>query len=103
MGVLLVLCLGAVVVQLVNIQDVKAPVLRASPNNPGNARSAADNRRGMVYADDGTTVLARSVRATGGTYDDTRVYPGGALYAQVVGFDSTYEGTAGVEYEYNDF
>ena len=101
LGVLLVLCLGAVVVQLVNIEAVKAPALRASPNNPRNAKSAADNRRGTIYADDGTTVLAESVKASGGTYDDTRVYPGGALYSQVVGFDSTYEGTAGVEYEYN--
>ncbi len=103
LGVLLVLCLGAVVVQLVNIQDVKAPALRASPSNPGNIAMAADNQRGLVYADDGTTVLAESVKASGGTYHFTRVYPGGALYSQVVGFDSTYEGTAGVEYEYDGY
>jgi len=101
LGVLLVLGLGAVVVQLVNIQAVKAPALRASPNNPRVALSAADNRRGVIYADDGTTVLAESVKAVGGSYDYTRLYPGGALYSQVVGFDSTFEGTSGVEDEYN--
>jgi penicillin-binding protein A len=101
LGVLLGLCFGAVVVQLVNIQAVKAPALRASSNNPRVVQSAAENRRGTIYADGGTTVLAESVKAKGGSDDYTRVYPGGALYSQVVGFDSTYEGTAGVEYEYN--
>jgi peptidoglycan glycosyltransferase len=48
-------------------------------------------------------VLARSVKISGGSDDYTRVYPGGSLYSQVVGFDSTYEGTAGVEYEYNSY
>jgi penicillin-binding protein A len=59
------------------------------------------NFRGDIYASDGT-LLAKSVKSSGGTFDYTRAYPGGALYSQIVGFDSTYEGTAGVEYEYND-
>jgi penicillin-binding protein A len=95
------LLFGAVVVQLVNIQYVRAPALRTSPYNPRVAVTAADNQRGTIYANDGTTVLAKSVKAVGGSFDFTRVYPGGSLYSQVVGFDSTYEGTAGVEYEYN--
>jgi penicillin-binding protein A len=103
LGVLLVLCLGTVVIQLVNIQDVRAPALRASSSNPANIATAADNQRGLIYADDGTTVLAKSVKASGGTYHFTRDYPGGSLYSQVVGFDSTYEGTAGVEYEYDGY
>jgi penicillin-binding protein A len=101
MGITLMLCFGAIVVQVVNIQAVKAPALRASPFNPRNRAADDDNRRGTIYANDGTTVLARSVKATGGTYHYTRDYPGGSLYSQVVGFDSTYEGTAGVEYEYD--
>jgi peptidoglycan glycosyltransferase len=103
LGIAMLLCFGVVAVQLVNVQYVKAPVLRSSPSNPRNRTALADNVRGSIYADDGTTLLAKSIRATGGTYDYTRTYPGGSLYSQIVGFDSTYEGTAGVEYEYNSY
>jgi peptidoglycan glycosyltransferase len=101
LGIAMLLCFGVVAVQLVNVQYVTAPALRTSPGNPRNRAAVADNLRGAVYADDGTTVLAESVPAAGGTYRYTRTYPGGSLYSQVVGFDSTYEGTAGTEYEYN--
>jgi TfdA family taurine catabolism dioxygenase TauD/penicillin-binding protein len=100
LGVVLTLCFVVVLVQLVNVQYVKAPALRASAENPRNAAATADNRRGNIYASDGT-LLAESVRISGGSYDYTREYPGGSLYSQVVGFDSTYEGTAGVENEYD--
>jgi penicillin-binding protein A len=100
LGVVLTLCFVVVLVQLVNVQYVKAPALRASAGNPRNATQAADNRRGNIYASDGT-LLAESVRVSSGSYDYTREYPGGSLYSQVVGFDSTYEGTAGVENEYD--
>jgi peptidoglycan glycosyltransferase len=93
-------CFALAIVQLVNIQYAKAPGLRASPNNPRSAAKAADNLRGDIYASDGA-LLAQSVKSTGGTYDYAREYPGGDLYSQIVGFDSTYEGTAGVEFEYN--
>ena len=88
-------------VQLVDVQYVKAPALRISSHNPRNAAGDADNMRGDIYASDGTTVLAKSVDVDGGTHDYTRQYPGGALYSQIVGFDSTFEGTAGVEDEYD--
>ncbi len=41
-------------------------------------------RRGTIYAADGTTVLARSVRQRGGTFK--RVYPQGPLFSQAVGY-----------------
>jgi peptidoglycan glycosyltransferase len=100
LGVVLLLCFAAVVIQLVNIQYAKAPQLRASPYNPRNAAKNDYNFRGNIYASDGT-LLAKSVKAASGSLDYTREYPGGSLYSQIVGFDSTYEGTAGVEYEYN--
>jgi penicillin-binding protein A len=100
LGVVMIVCFALAIVQLVNIQFVKAPVLRTSPNNPRNPAESADNIRGDIYASDGT-LLAQSVKSAGGSYRFTREYPGGDLYSQVVGFDSTYEGTAGVEYEYN--
>jgi penicillin-binding protein A len=103
LGIVMVLSFGSVVIQLINVQHVRAPELQASPSNPRNSATAADNERGVIYADDGRTVLAESVRSTGGSYHYTRAYPEGSLYSQIVGFDSTYEGTAGVEYEYNSY
>src|ERR1700691_3749107 len=100
LGVVMVLCFAAVIIQLVNIQYAKAPQLRASPDNPRNVAKSDYNFRGNISASDGT-LLAKSVKASSGSLDYTREYPGGSLYSQVVGFDSTYEGTAGVEYEYN--
>ena len=96
----MVLSFAAVIIQLVNIQYAKAPQLRAASDNPRNFAKNDDNFRGNIYASDGT-LLAKSVKATSGSFDYTREYPGGSLYSQIVGFDSTYEGTAGVEYEYN--
>jgi penicillin-binding protein A len=100
LGVVMVLAFAAVIIQLVNIQYAKAPQLRASPDNPRNFAKNDHNLRGNIYASDGT-LLAKSVKATSGSLDYAREYPGGSLYSQIVGFDSTYEGTAGVEYEYN--
>jgi peptidoglycan glycosyltransferase len=41
-------------------------------------------KRGRILADDGTTVLARSVSAGGGTWK--RTYPQGSLFSQTVGY-----------------
>jgi peptidoglycan glycosyltransferase len=46
-------------------------------------------KRGRIFADNGT-VLARSVRAGGGTWK--RVYPTGSLFSQVVGYSNVQEG-----------
>jgi peptidoglycan glycosyltransferase len=100
LGVVMMACFALAIVQLVNIQYAKAPGLRASPNNPRSVAKAADNLRGDIYAADGA-LLAQSVKTSSGSLDYIREYPGGSLYSQIVGFDSTYEGTAGVEYEYN--
>jgi len=104
-GVIMVVCFGLVIVQLVNIQFVKAHQLASSPNNPREAALKYNNPRGTIYAAGGT-VLAKSVRATPGQYKYPyhyiREYPDGPLYAGIVGYDSPlYYGTAGIEEEYD--
>ncbi len=109
LGVIMVLCFGLVVVQLVNIQLVKAKQLSTSPDNPRVAVMADDNARGDIYAADGT-VLAQSVPTPAGTnrtaykYDYVRQYPDGPLYAGITGYDSAlYYGTSGIEEQYDSY
>jgi penicillin-binding protein A len=67
-------------------------------NNALNVRTLIDQlkiKRGRILADDGT-VLAKSVRAAGGTW--RRRYPTGPLFAQAVGYSTAAAGdTAGLE------
>jgi len=109
LGVIMVVCLGLVVAQLVNIQLVKAKQLQDSPNNPGVAAQKYINPRGSILAADGT-VLAQSVPTPAGTnraeypYNYVRQYPQGLLYAGITGYDSAlYYGTAGIEEQYDSF
>ncbi len=110
LGVLMMVCFGLVVAQLVNIQLVRAPSLATSQYNPRVEVTKANNPRGTIYAADGT-VLAKSVKTTATKlypYDYTRQYPtggvaGGNIYAGILGYDSPlYYGTAGIEQQYND-
>ena len=109
LGVIMVLCLGLVVAQLVNIQLVKAKQLQSSPYNPRIASQQYINPRGSIYAADGT-VLANSVKTPAGTntsaypYQYVRQYPQGPLYAGITGYDSSlYYGTSGIEEQYDSF
>jgi peptidoglycan glycosyltransferase len=110
LGVIMVLCLGLVVAQLVNIQLVKAKQLQSSPYNPRIASQKYINPRGTISAADGT-VLAQSVKAPAGTssstgylYQYVRQYPQGPLYAGITGYDSArYYGTAGIEEQYDSY
>ena len=49
LGVIMVVCLGLVVAQLVNIQLVKAKQLQTSPNNPQVAAQKYSNPRGIDF------------------------------------------------------
>ena len=100
LGVVLIVCFGLILVQLTNIQFHRAAALKASTYNPRNSSARYDNLRGDILAADGT-VLAQSVPAKAGAYKYQRVYPGGALYGEVVGYDSALWGTFGVEDTYN--
>jgi peptidoglycan glycosyltransferase len=102
LGIVLILCFGLVLGQLVNIQFRRASALASSPDNPRNSQLHLDNNRGAILAADGT-VLARSVRATAGAYHYQREYPLGSLTAQIVGYDSLIYGTSGIEYQYNNY
>jgi penicillin-binding protein A len=109
LGVIMVLCLGLVVAQLVNIQLVKAKQLQSSPYNPRIASQKYINPRGSIYAADGT-VLATSVKTPADTnttsypYQYVRQYPQGLLYAGITGYDSAlYYGTAGIEEQYDSY
>ncbi len=103
LGVVILLCFAVVMVQLTHIQFGEAKKLADSSSNPKNATLKYNNDRGYILAADGT-VLARSVRTPAGvsSYKYYRQYPGGALYSGIVGYSSTYYGTAGVESAYND-
>ena len=105
LGVVFLLCFGLIIVQLVNVQFVKAHQLSTSPYNPRVAVHKYDNARGTIYASDGT-VLAQSVPATPGQYNYPyhyiRQYADGPLYAGITGYDSPlYYGTAGIEEQYD--
>ena len=109
LGVIMVVCLGLVVAQLVNIQLVKAKQLQSSPFNPRIASQQYINPRGTIYAADGT-VLAKSIPTPAGTdttdypYHYVRQYPQGPLYAGITGYDSAlYYGTAGIEEQYDSY
>ena len=102
LGVVMVICFGLAIVQLVNIQVVKAPSLRASDANPRNEGKQYENQRGDIYASDGT-LLAESVKSSSGPYHYMREYPQGSLYSQVVGYSDEYYGTGGIENQYNSY
>src|SRR6202041_421128 len=93
LGVIMVVCLGLVVAQLVNIQLVKAKQLQSSPYNPRVASQKYINPRGTISAADGP-VLAESIPTPAGTdttnypYHYIRQYPQGPLYAGITGYDS---------------
>jgi peptidoglycan glycosyltransferase len=106
LGIVMLLCFGLVVVQLVNIQFVKAKSLATSPFNPRVSKNVLDNQRGTIYAADGT-VLAQSVKSTStspGSPLYMRAYPQGPLFAAITGFNDIFYGSpSGIEYQYNQY
>jgi penicillin-binding protein A len=71
-------------------------------DNPKNKRPVLEDlriHRGLIQAADGT-VLARSIKGRGGTYD--RRYPKGSVFAHAVGYSFLNPGRAGLEKSRND-
>ena len=76
-------------------------------NNPENGlqtQRSIETPRGLIFAGDEETVLARSVEQGSGSntvYD--RVYPGGEVFSNVVGYWSTKYGATGIEIALNSY
>ena len=61
-------------------------------------------KRGLIFAANGTTVLARNRKTTHDAQTIyTRRYPFRGLFAQVVGYNSAGQGRSGIELAYNDY
>jgi peptidoglycan glycosyltransferase len=89
----------AVFVQLNYIQVFHASALNNNPLNTRNIIEQYSEPRGAIISADGIT-LAQSVPSKD-QYKYQRVYPEGALFGQVTGYDSLTYGTDGLEREYN--
>ncbi|MGC8481083.1 MAG: peptidoglycan D,D-transpeptidase FtsI family protein [Acidimicrobiales bacterium] len=87
--------------QLNNLQILQASKLAHAPGNSRNASNAFSLPRGAILTADGQ-VLAKSVPSKG-IYHYQRVFPGGALYAPITGFDSLIYGQSGIEAAYNTY
>jgi peptidoglycan glycosyltransferase len=87
-----------ILVQLVNIQVVRAPQLNSSNYNPRAVSNATLNPRGQILSSTGE-ILASSTKLPTGVYQ--RNYPFGALTSQIVGIDSPVYGRYGLEGYYN--
>jgi penicillin-binding protein A len=100
LGAALLVCFGALFLQLNYVQVVEASKLANSPNNSRNITADYSKPRGFVQTSDGV-VVARSVP----TKDDLkfqRQYPTGGLFASITGYDSFIYGLGGgVEATYN--
>ncbi|MBA2442184.1 MAG: penicillin-binding protein 2 [Rubrobacter sp.] len=93
---------AALIVMLAYWQVYAQESIANAPENSLQAQRANESPRGLILARDGETELARSEPREvedGTAYD--RVYPGGAPFANVVGYTSTRFGQSGLEARLN--
>ena len=82
----------------------RAPDLEARQDNPTQLVRQITVKRGLVFADDGTTVLARNrKRDVEGREWFLRHYPEGSLAAHAVGYSTLERARTGLEESMNDF
>jgi len=91
--------LFATFVQLSYVQVFHASALDNSPLNSRSVLQRYELPRGAIISADGVT-LAQSLPSND-QYKYQRVYPQGALFGQVTGYDSLIYGTDGLERQYN--
>jgi peptidoglycan glycosyltransferase len=101
LGIFLLIMYGIVFVQLNNIQVKRSASLVNSPYNIANFQPQDTLPRGAVISSDGY-VLAYS-KNVNDKFKELRVYPFGSLFSGIVGYDSLYYSTSGVEYVYNKY
>jgi penicillin-binding protein A len=82
------------------VQFFHASALNKSTLNPRNDVSTAQYQRGEIVAANGE-VLAESVPTSSTTNPWRQIYPGGSLFAGVVGFSSSVYGEWALEAQYN--
>lgn len=101
-GVAIVVLVLLLVAQLTWLQVIDAEHLAGDPRNTRAALRDANRPRGPIVTADGV-VLARSVAVDDGTdFKYQREYPQGALFSQIVGYQSFVVGNNGIEKTYND-
>ncbi|WP_426570733.1 peptidoglycan D,D-transpeptidase FtsI family protein [Aquihabitans sp. McL0605] len=100
LGVFLMLCFGALFVQLNYIQVVRASHLNTKPDNDRAVVQAFSRPRGTISTADGV-LLAKSVPSDD-RYQYQRQYPEGETYAALTGFFNYSRGATGLERAYND-
>jgi peptidoglycan glycosyltransferase len=98
----MILCFCGLLVQLDNIQGLKASQYQNSARNPITVENEYAKPRGTIVSSDGV-ILATSVPTPNNSfYKYQRQYPTGSLFSQIVGFASyTYGINTGIEAQYN--
>ena len=107
-GVFMILCFCGLLIQLDNIQGLKASQYQHAALNPITIENEYAKPRGTIESSDGK-ILADSVPTPNSQlYKYVRQYPTGSLFAQIVGFTSYIYGDpavgdtyTGVEAQYN--
>lgn len=100
LGVALLVCFGALFLQVNYVQVVEANKLANAPGNTRNITSDYSKPRGFIQTSDGV-VVARSVPSND-VFKYQREYPEGSLFAGITGYDSFIYGVGGgVEQTYN--
>jgi penicillin-binding protein A len=101
-GLAMIVLFCALLLQLDNIQGIKANQYQHAADNPVTLEDEFTEPRGRIITADGVIVANSVLAPPNDYYKYQRVYPTGPLFAQIVGFTSYNYGTyTGVEAQYN--
>ena len=101
-GVAMIVCFCGLLVQLDNIQGIKANQYQHAALNPVTVEDEYAKPRGIIMSSDGVVLASSKPIPSSLYYKYQREYPTGSLFSQIVGFTSFNYGTfTGVETQYN--